>query len=606
MMPNMLSRHFKAIFAAALIGVVYGPVAAAEPMIDRNLLDEDVTPLARRSCPQPVGNVRSDPYRLLIEIGDGGDGEWEVTIETGRLAAPDIGIEDGRKAAFRLTLNYASAKPGMRFLTPTLNLRRGGDDGYCVTISDRGAPPRLIVRNVIRTNLRAGALSVGSDRASAPLNLIAAAKIWSECETGDCAGEFDFDDPARFNDQELPQKSGSLWSVDQQIDETGLPLDDRRNLRLARLKRAFSSVVYLEALEYRWGYSAENGRHQYSACGRNTCASRCTGFLIAPNVIMTNAHCLFGETDRGEKKAQVKTLFGWLRPVQGGPKERHRAPNFQHLTPVFFGSWGGADFALLQIESDDRSPDRGAGTSEREFLPLSKSGRRPADGALLSTTGYPARRDSTLDELVVNFDDYCRVTTKRNSTESGTVVSYDGTMNFRHLCDTEGGASGSPIFDRGLTEVVAVHFGGYLFDESAGKFSMCGEEFNADGSIEKEGEFSICHNTAMPICAIRDFLDVERGRLEAGAWQPPFVKMPPPGVWPYSYRVPDPSSEDGALTDIATEDEIRMLYFAKARQLLAALDEIAFNRAETIDRSCKNERIRATSRQSPGQTSRRE
>ena len=496
------------VSAAAFLSAIFCSMTpASAAAIGRDLLDADITSPEQRVCPQALSNSgSSDPFRYLLEIGEGGGESWSVRIESGWLRR-NIEIPEDRKDDFSLILTDRNSSQGMRVLTPLLNTK--GNDGYCVIVE--GEPPPLTIRGETwRKHDRPTALSTGGRSKYDPANLISAAEVWAECENGPCTGLHDFPDPFDAEGQRLPNGQGALWK-----DGSVLSREDK----LARLRKAFRAVVYLESVGYKWRYDAENDINDYAL--EVGAGGRCTGFLIALRIIATNVHCLYSEYDfvKGvPQKTRPNVLYGWLRPIEGGQYERDRAPDFQQLTPIFVGRRGGADFALLWIEDANIGETRVPELPPP--LPLSPGDWRPPNGMLLTAIGYPLAPSSSLDRLVVNFDGYCRV--------GGELNSFDNTRNIKHLCDTEGGASGSPLWDRELEQVVAIHFGGYIFEELAkdGRIvtDQCGDK----------RKFSDCYNSAMPIASLREELAKLNKQVAGGKtdWLA-FSERPPPGVWPY-------------------------------------------------------------------------
>lgn len=155
--------------------------------------------------------------------------------------------------------------------------------------------------------------------------------------------------------------------------------------------------------------------------------TRCTGFLIAPNVIMTNQHCI----PRASSANGVQAYFHW---EQGATSD----------TPVscstFLGNDAALDFALLQCAG---SPGDTYGVVELQ-------------GASLA-------RNDPVYVIHQNCDYYtspsCDPTKKYSP---GKVTSTGSELG--HDADTLGGSSGSPMFSRATHAVVGLHHVGLSND----------------------------------------------------------------------------------------------------------------------------------------------
>lgn len=155
----------------------------------------------------------------------------------------------------------------------------------------------------------------------------------------------------------------------------------------------------------------------------------CTAFLVTPEVMLTNEHCIASEAEM--KSALVD--FDFDRP--GAVLEPRRlAALLDHDFAL--------DYSLLRLE----------GSVDRE--PLILDTNRPADGEQLLIVQHPAGEPKQ-----ISLKD-CKVDGPLVSGRSG------GPTDFGHQCDTKGGSSGSPVFHFGRRSVVGLHHLGF-FENSA-------------------------------------------------------------------------------------------------------------------------------------------
>jgi hypothetical protein len=176
-----------------------------------------------------------------------------------------------------------------------------------------------------------------------------------------------------------------------------------------------------------------------------------TGFLVGPDVIMTNRHVadVFAMASDG----------GWaFRTGMGSNvdfKEEHGS-----LSPLEFriaeiiGIHDQVDLALLRCETSSA-----AGTSLPEPLQISAQALDPLEERGVYVIGYPAwdgRRNDPQYMQQIFMDIY---NVKR--LQPGEIRSFQADVrDLVHDCSTLGGNSGSPLFDLESHRVVGLHFGG--------------------------------------------------------------------------------------------------------------------------------------------------
>lgn len=153
--------------------------------------------------------------------------------------------------------------------------------------------------------------------------------------------------------------------------------------------------------------------------------SRCTGFLIAQDIVMTNQHCIPSPTyARG-----VTVSFNVEEGIEKGREERFDCSEF-------VGNNKELDFALLRC--------KGNPGQKYKVLTLSASDIESNDEVYViqQNCDYYSTRDCYY--------------TKKISFGQGYLK--DGGIT--HDADTLGGSSGSPVFSRFTHEVVGIHHAG--------------------------------------------------------------------------------------------------------------------------------------------------
>ncbi|WP_309570357.1 trypsin-like peptidase domain-containing protein, partial [Deinococcus sp.] len=178
-----------------------------------------------------------------------------------------------------------------------------------------------------------------------------------------------------------------------------------------------------------------------------------TGFLVSPRVLITNNHVLEDANGAADAWAQ----FNYELDETFTP----RSPDIYALRPdLFFHavSWEDLDFTLVAV--GERL--RGAGTlAAQGYCPLSDRPDKHAKGAAVNIVQHPG-------------GDYKKVVLRGNRIVARTD------MALHYEADTEGGSSGSPVFNDAW-EVVALHHWG------APHLSTTGADGQLLGTMVNEG-----------------------------------------------------------------------------------------------------------------------
>jgi hypothetical protein len=152
----------------------------------------------------------------------------------------------------------------------------------------------------------------------------------------------------------------------------------------------------------------------------------CTAFLIGPNLLLTNQHCIASE----EERASALVDFDYDTKISD--------TLFTRLSELVATN-NALDYSIVRLsDSIDRAPlefDSCAATGDDELLIIQHPGGQP--------------KQVSVDDCVVGQDKV-----------DGRVQP---NTDFEHLCDTQTGSSGAPVLNRESKKVVGLHHLG--FDE---------------------------------------------------------------------------------------------------------------------------------------------
>jgi len=227
------------------------------------------------------------------------------------------------------------------------------------------------------------------------------------------------------------------------------------------------SVDWVDVIALAEGSAARANASAVAYLSIPAAGSRCTGFLIAPNVLMTNHHCIpTADAARGvEASFRYQTGAAAEAPVD---------------CSTFIGNDATLDFALLQCAG------------------------RPGDQ--YGVVGLEARAARSAERVYVvhqNCDYYTDSSCAPTKKYSAGVVRQTGN-EIGHDADTLGGSSGSPLFAEGSHAVIGLHHAG------------AGNGGNGRGSI----------NWAVPMARIVPVLQQRFPGLTLGATTPSAPSAP--------------------------------------------------------------------------------
>lgn len=181
-----------------------------------------------------------------------------------------------------------------------------------------------------------------------------------------------------------------------------------------------------------------------------------TGFLVAPDVVVTNRHVAAEFGRRGGSG------FVFRRTVDGSTMQadidfleefgRAESLAFRIREILHIAEDDGPDMAFLRVE---------ASGGRSLAAPLSLAARDAAEGEQVAVIGYPAR-DSRIPDQALMERIFGELYDKKRLAPGEITGLRDGLL--LHDCTTLGGASGSAVCSLGSGEVVGLHFAGRFLE----------------------------------------------------------------------------------------------------------------------------------------------
>ncbi|KAI4230203.1 MAG: hypothetical protein LQ349_006282 [Xanthoria aureola] len=173
-----------------------------------------------------------------------------------------------------------------------------------------------------------------------------------------------------------------------------------------------------------------------------------TGWLIAPDLLVTAGHCVFDWGYNQGKLVEIKAYIGYHGKTNANdPNVQFRKGKRVTTTPDWLksGKYRSADLALIKVEPPFEN-----------VTPINYTDT-PANGlAKLGVVGYPGDlRDSKTGEAGAHmYESYEPTSWSLAKNEYGML---------EYQVDTYGGNSGSPVFREGETTSIGVHtYGGLI------------------------------------------------------------------------------------------------------------------------------------------------
>ena len=162
-------------------------------------------------------------------------------------------------------------------------------------------------------------------------------------------------------------------------------------------------------------------------------AKSCTGFLVSPRYLITNAHCVIDRrgADGGHGEPgiadHVELRLGYTDKSETGAVYGLVLPQVEMNRDL--------DYAILEVRGDPAG----------RFGFLSISVAPPVDNMPLWMIGHPRGRPQQLSRT------RCK----------SAAPAYYRKNRLRHFCATKPGSSGSPVFDAASRQVIALHSAGW-------------------------------------------------------------------------------------------------------------------------------------------------
>jgi endonuclease G len=190
------------------------------------------------------------------------------------------------------------------------------------------------------------------------------------------------------------------------------------------------------------------GRIELAGCAEFSWVG--TGWLVAPNILVTNRHvaAVFA-TSRGAElvfkagsDGAIKASVDFLQEVDNPSTQV-----FRLIRPLHIEGSAGPDLAFFAVEQE-----RGPLAS-----PIRLSARKPTETPNAATIGYPAQ-DSRIPDVDLMESIYGRIYDKKRLAPGAVTRVED--LRILHDCTTLGGNSGSVVIDLDTGEALGLHFSG--------------------------------------------------------------------------------------------------------------------------------------------------
>ncbi|HEX8231255.1 MAG TPA: trypsin-like peptidase domain-containing protein [Chloroflexia bacterium] len=169
-----------------------------------------------------------------------------------------------------------------------------------------------------------------------------------------------------------------------------------------------------------------------------------TGFLIGPNLLLTNQHVL----PDSSLLQGAAVRFGYIKDMLTVPLEGqvfNLVPGFYHSSPK-----GELDYALVQIDGEPLKDIRGGDLGNKSTLELIRENKHRG---YLRVSDQLIQNQERVNIIQHPSGDALKVVLTQNYV---TATMTDQRVHY--LADTDDGSSGSPVFND-LWEVVALHHG---------------------------------------------------------------------------------------------------------------------------------------------------
>ncbi len=197
----------------------------------------------------------------------------------------------------------------------------------------------------------------------------------------------------------------------------------------------FASVGYSEEHSGLRAMITGDDSRGWEAVGRLNIAgsSMCTGALIAPDLVLTAAHCMFDKDSRKQVDAtKIEFLAGW----RGGRASAYARVKRAVVHPDYTYAVNSSD---IRVRNDIAVLQLTRPIQKTSITPFA-TGPRPRKGATVGVVSYARGRSDS-----PSIEESCRVLAR----QSGNLIM---------SCDVDFGASGAPVFnmENGNPQIVSV------------------------------------------------------------------------------------------------------------------------------------------------------